>query len=73
MATRREKFVELAEARVNKTLKDLQLIGNLSNKSAYEFTDADTRKMFVALQRGLDAAKARFSKGTDGVGGDFRL
>jgi len=59
MSRKREKFVELAEARANKALKDLQLIGNLSNRAAYEFTEADVRKIFGALQKGLDAAKAR--------------
>lgn len=73
MRDKRAKFVELAEARVNKTLKDLQLVGNLSNRSAYEFTDADIRKIFAALQKGLDTAKSRFSREVDGPGGDFRL
>ncbi len=71
--TKRQKFVELAEARVNKTLKDLQLIGNLSNRSAYEFSDADVRKIFVALQKALDSAKGRFTHTADGGGGEFRL
>ncbi len=73
MRNKRQKFVELAEARVNKALKDLQLIGNLSNKSAYEFTEADIRKIFSALQKSLDTAKARFSKENENAGGDFRL
>lgn len=70
---KREKFVELAEARVNKTLKDLQLIGNLSNRSAYEFTDADVRKIFGVLQKALESAKGRFTHATDGGGGEFKL
>lgn len=61
MADRREKFVKLAEARVSKALKEFQLIGNLSNRSAYEYTDEDVRQMFRALQKGLDSAKSRFS------------
>lgn len=73
MPIKRDKFVELAEARVNKTLKDLQLIGNLSNRSAYEFSEADIRKIFGALQKGLDSAKARFSRDGDTSGGSFRL
>lgn len=72
-SNKRDKFVELAEARVNKTLKDLQLIGNLSNRSAYEFEEADIRKMFSTLQKALETAKGRFSKGADGAGGEFRL
>lgn len=73
MASKREKFVELAEARVNKTLKDIQLIGNLSNRSAYEFTETDVRKMFSALQKAVESARGRFGKGSDGAGGEFRL
>lgn len=60
MRDKRLKFVELAEARVNRTIKDIQLIGNLSNRSAYSFTDEDVRKVFRAIQKELDAAKARF-------------
>lgn len=73
MSTKREKFVELAQARVNKTLKDLQLIGNLSNRAAYEFTDADIKKMFSALQKALDSAKGRFSREGETGTGDFKL
>lgn len=73
MPNRRGKFVELAEARVNKTLKDFQLIGNLSNRSAYEFTEADVRKIFGALQKALDTAKSRFARGSDPGGGAFKL
>jgi hypothetical protein len=65
--------VDLAEARVSKALKDLQLVGNLSNRSAYEFTETDIRKIFGALQKGLDTAKSRFSREADGSGGEFRL
>ena len=73
MRNKREKFVELAEARVNKALKDLQLIGNLSNSSAYEFTETDIKKIFTSLQRGLDSAKSKFLKTSDNGGGEFKL
>jgi hypothetical protein len=73
MRDRRRKFVELAEARVGKALKQLQLIGNLSNRSAYDYTEADIRKMFLALQRELDSAKSRFSKGAATENTQFKL
>ena len=73
MSVKREKFVELAEARVNRTIKDLQLIGNLSNRSAYDFSEADVRKIFTAIQKAADAAKARFSRDGETGGGEFRL
>lgn len=73
MGAKRDKFVELAEARVNRTIKDIRLIGNLSNRSAYEFTEEDIRQMFRALQKELDSAKSRFT-GDGGVAdSDFRL
>lgn len=72
MADKRAKFVELAEARVNRTIKDLQLVGNLSNRSAYEFSETDIRKMFQAIQKAVDAAKARFGREGESAG-EFRL
>jgi len=73
MSDRRAKFVELAEARVNKALKDMQLIGNLSNRAAYDFAEADVKKIFGALQKALDNAKARFSQTGGAGGGEFKL
>lgn len=63
MATRdkAEKFVELANKRVNKALKDLQLIGNLANRQNYVFTDDQARQIIRALQQEVDAVKQRFS------------
>ena len=58
---RREKFVTLAEKRVKKTLHNIKLIGNLSNKSAYEYSESDITQIFKALQKELDIAKARFN------------
>ena len=45
----REKFVELAEKRVTKTLKDIRLIGNLSNKSNYSYSHEDVKKIYLTL------------------------
>jgi len=39
MKGKRENFVRLAEGRVNRALKDIRLIGNLSNRSAYSYSD----------------------------------
>lgn len=73
MRDRREKFIKLAEARVSRALKDLQLIGNLSNRSAYQYDDEDVKKIFRALQRELDTAKARFGGGRGEKEEGFRL
>ena len=36
--TKRQKFVRLAEARTNKIIDMLQLLGNCSNSSAYDLS-----------------------------------
>ncbi len=56
----RAKFVELANKRVTKTIKDLRLVGNLANKRAYSYDDADAKKIVRALQKEMDVLKARF-------------
>ena len=65
----RRKFVELAGKRVNRALKDIQLIGNLSNRSNYDYTDEDVAKIIRALQDEVSACRKRFEaaskKGAD--------
>ncbi len=59
----RKKFVELAEKRVSKALKDIKLIGNLSNRSNYQYEDQDVQKIIRALKRAVDECKSRFDQG----------
>jgi hypothetical protein len=57
----RGKFVELAEKRVSKAIKDIRLIGNLSNKSNYSYTDEDVQKIIKALDGEVKKLKQRFN------------
>ena len=43
---RHARFKRLAEARTDKVLDMLDLIGNLSNKSFYEYTDEEIKSIF---------------------------
>ena len=45
MRDREKKFLELAETRVNKVLEGMRLIGNLSNKRNYDYTDDQIKKI----------------------------
>ena len=61
----RQRFVELAEKRVTRSIKDLRLIGNLSNRSNYSYSKKDAAKIYHALKTALDEMKSRFdSKGS---------
>ena len=56
----RERFVDLAQKRVNKTVNDIRLIGNLSNKTNYSYTEGDVKKIYSALRSALYEMKAKF-------------
>lgn len=73
MRDKRKKFIDLAEARVNRAIKDIRLIGNLANKNSYEYSEDDARKITRALQKELDSAKSRFFGDTGGKDSEFRL
>ena len=60
--TKREKFVRLAEARTNRIIDTLQLLGNCSNTSAYEYTQQDVDQIFSAIEAEVREAKKKFSK-----------
>ena len=63
---RRAKFVSLAEKRVTRALRDIRLIGNLSNTANYNYSPEDVRKIHSSLKRALDEMKMRFeTKGSE--------
>jgi len=57
---KRERFVELAEARVRKASQMLRLIGNLSNVSNYEYSQEDAQKILSALDLEMKLLRAKF-------------
>lgn len=59
--TKRERFVRLAEARTNKIIDMLKLLGNCASKANYEYTDEDVRKIFTAIEREMKNARAKFN------------
>ncbi len=58
--TKRDRFVRLAEARTNKILEMMRLLGNCSSKANYEYTDEDIKKIFGTLEKELKNTKNRF-------------
>lgn len=58
--TKRERFVRLVEARTNKILEMMRLLGNCSSKANYEYTDDDIKQIFSALEKELKNTKNRF-------------
>ena len=71
--TDRAKFIRLANARVNKALKAIQLVGNLSNRSNYSYVGADVDKIFRVLNAELKACRQRFDQRSESAEADFKL
>ena len=58
--SKRECFVRIAEARTNKIIEMLRLLGNCSNTATYEYTKEDVKKIFSAIEEELKSAKTKF-------------
>lgn len=71
--TKRDKFVRIAEARTNKIINMIQLLGNCSNQSIYEYSQKDINKIFNTIQAELDEAKKRYNKQDSQKGSKFTL
>lgn len=59
--TKREKFKRLVKPRLEKVLKYLRLIGNLSNTSNYEYTEEDIDKIYGYIADATEEMKKKFS------------
>ena len=64
--TKDQRFQRLAEQRVNGIIDRLRVLGQLSNKSNYDYTDAQVEAIFKAIQKELHATKSKFRNGTNG-------
>ena len=73
VSQRRLKFAELATKRVNKATQAIRVIGNLSNKSNYEYTDQDIRSIVRELNASVADVKRRFSSGNSADSDNFRI
>ena len=68
---RRTKFATLASKRVNRASHAIKTIGNLSNRSNYDWTEQDVKKIVRELRRAVKEVEDRFL-GNKGPGsGDF--
>jgi len=73
MSAKRANFIRLAEARVTKALKAIKVVGNLSNKANYEYTDQDIQKIINALQAEISTLRSRFKNKGTGENIEFKL
>lgn len=60
-AKKKALFKELAPKRTRQVLKALDILGNCSNRSGYDFTDAHVAQIFSTIEKKVAETKAMFS------------
>jgi len=60
MESRNNRFKRLATKRTNNILNNIRLIGNLSNKSTYDYSEEEVSKIFSAIESQLKIVKVKF-------------
>jgi len=57
MSDKREAFQRLSKPRIEKAIKGIQLLGNLSRKSQYEYSTLEVSQMIGALEAEIEGIK----------------
>lgn len=70
---KRENFIRLAESRVTRAIESLRIIGNLSNRSNYEYDEEDVKKILNTLQEEISSLKNQFKIRNEKSDKNFRL
>lgn len=72
-SSKREKFVQLAENRTVNAIKAIRVIGKLGNPSAYDYSEADVKKIAAVLTREIEALKVRMTSKDSRETVEFKL
>ena len=58
--SKKDRFKRLATYRVNVVLKALKVLGNCSNRGAYEYSEDEVQKIFKEIETEIKNTKSRF-------------
>lgn len=73
MNEKHTKFRELAEGRTTRALEAIRRIGNLSNRSLYEWEDVEVKKIIKALKDSVAEVERGFSTTSSKRDSGFKL
>ena len=59
--TPEERFIRIATLRTNAVLDRLRILGNLSNRQMYSYSEEDINKIFSAINKQIKEVRAKFS------------
>lgn len=55
-----QSFKRLAAIRTNNTVRNIRLLGNLSNRHNYSYSEQDYKKIFATIENEVKLSKSRF-------------
>ncbi len=55
------RFKRIAELRTNAVLEKLRILGNLSNKQMYSYSQEDINKIFSAINKHIKEVRLKFN------------
>ena len=64
--TPEERFKRIAEVRTNAVLDRLRILGNLSNRQMYSYSEEDIDKIFSAINKQIKEVRAKFNPRKEG-------
>ena len=59
--TPEERFKRVAEARTNAVLHKIRVLGNLSNRQMYSYSEKDIDKIFAAINKQIKEIRIKFN------------
>ena len=59
--TPKERFKRIATVRTNAVLDRLRILGNLSNRQMYSYSEEDINKIFSAISKQLKEVRVKFN------------
>ena len=59
--TPEERFKRIATLRTNAVLDKLRILGNLSNRQMYSYSEEDINKIFSAINKQIREIRAKFN------------
>ncbi|MFA6426684.1 MAG: hypothetical protein WCW64_10975 [Phycisphaerae bacterium] len=59
--TREQRFKRIAAKRTNDIIRRIRILGNCSNRSAYDYGEEQINKIFFAIDKEVKQARIRFT------------
>ena len=59
--TPEQRFKRIAALRTNAVLDKLRILGNLSNRQMYSYSDEDINKIFLAINKQIKEVRSKFN------------